>query len=399
MAVTADMVERPGGKARHISHTLPAWTYDNAEFFDLEREHIFMRTWQLVCHVSEVAEPGDYATLDLSGERVFVIRGQDGRLRAFFNVCRHRAHAVVKEQSGHCKNLIRCPYHGWTYDLAGNLKAVPHEKDFPGLDKAQYGLKPLDIEVFLGFVFTRLGGSGPRVAELMAPYRDELELYRIDEVQPIGKNWHEETGVDWKNVMDNFLEGYHIPTGHPGLYRLFGNHYEVETREGGVARAYSWMRDKPSTNWSERHYQKLLPPVEHLPEERRRAWVYYSMFPNLAFDLYPDLISYFQVLPTGPGQSVLRARAYGHPDKRREMRAARYLNMRINTQVYREDVRLTRSVQGGLASRSYSAGVLCAREACVKQFHDGIRAVLPVAGCIEPPEPGSMAGLDSQRAM
>ncbi len=82
MAVTADMVERPGGKARHISYTLPAWTYDNAEFFDLERKHIFMRTWQLVCHVSEVAEPGDYATLDLSGERAFVIRGQDGRLRA-----------------------------------------------------------------------------------------------------------------------------------------------------------------------------------------------------------------------------------------------------------------------------------------------------------------------------
>ena len=82
MAVTADMVERPGGKARHISYTLPAWTYNNAEFFDLEREHNFMRAGQLVCHVSEVAESGDCATLDLSGERAFVIRGQDGRPRA-----------------------------------------------------------------------------------------------------------------------------------------------------------------------------------------------------------------------------------------------------------------------------------------------------------------------------
>jgi phenylpropionate dioxygenase-like ring-hydroxylating dioxygenase large terminal subunit len=379
--------------ADDFSHmTLPGWTYHNAEFFELEKEYLFLSNWMLVCHVSEVKKPGDFATLRLMGERALVVRGEDGELRAFYNVCRHRAAAVVQGRTGSCSSTgIRCPYHGWVYGFDGSLKAVPAEATFPGLNKAEYGLKPLDLEVCLGFVFIRFRSVGPSVAERLAPYMAELAPYRLEEMEPFGELWAQDYDVDWKNAIDNYLEGYHVPVGHPGLYRLFGTRYDAEAREGYVSRAMHWLRDKPSSNWSERHYQKLLPEVSHLPEDRRRAWTYYTLLPNLGFDLYPDMIDFFQLIPAGPGKCRLRGRCYRlASDNRPEMKAAQFLNYRINTQVQREDDDLVRSVQAGLASESYSSGILSEKEVCLRQFHDMVREILPVARLPEPPEPGTM---------
>ena len=376
-----------------FSHlTLPGWTYNNAEFFELEKEHLFLSNWMLVCHVSEVPKVGDFATLRLLGERAFVVRGEDGELRAFYNVCRHRASAVVQGKNGTCSATgIRCPYHGWVYGLDGSLKAVPAEASFPGLKKENYGLKPIDIEVCLGFVFVRFRSVGPSVADRLAPYLAELVPYRIDEMVPSSEYWSVDYDVDWKNVIDNYLEGYHVPVGHPGLYRLFGSRYAAEARDGYVSRAMHWLRDKPSNIWSERHYQKLLPEASHLPEDRRRAWSYYTLLPNLGLDLYPDMIDFFQLIPTGPGKCRVRGRCYRLPGaESRELKAAQFLNMRINTQVQREDDDLVRSVQAGLASESYSSGILSDKEVCLRQFHEMVRDCLPVARLPEPPEPGSM---------
>jgi phenylpropionate dioxygenase-like ring-hydroxylating dioxygenase large terminal subunit len=232
----------------------------------------------------------------------------------------------------------------------------------------------------------------------MAPFAEELEAYRLEEMVPVGDYWTIEPGVDWKNIMDNYLEGYHVPVGHPGLYRMFGAHYEAEVRGGDVARHIHWLREKVSENWSERHYQKILPAIEHLPEERRRAWAYYTLQPNIAFDIYPDSIDFFHVVPLGPGKAKIRGRAYGLPDSSRGLKAARWLNWRINTQVQREDDELIRSVQAGLASESYSTGILSEKEIGVRQLHDLVRRELPVARLPEPPEPGSMATLNATLA-
>ena len=112
--------------ADDFSHmTLPGWVYSNAEFFELEKEYLFLSNWMIVCHISEVPKVGDFATLRLLGERALVIRGEDGELRAFYNVCRHRASAVVQGKNGSCSTAgIRCPYHGWLYGLDGSLKAA-----------------------------------------------------------------------------------------------------------------------------------------------------------------------------------------------------------------------------------------------------------------------------------
>ncbi|MEA2779818.1 MAG: hypothetical protein QOK29_1362 [Rhodospirillaceae bacterium] len=373
--------------------TLPAWTYDNAEFLALEKEWIFLRSWQLVGHVSELGRPGDFLRFDLLGESAIVLRDETGELRAFHNVCRHRAFRLLSDPAGRCDRFIRCRYHGFTYDLGGGLVAVPGEEHFEDLDKAEFGLVPVEMETFLGFVFIRfLPDEGPSVAEQFAPFREALALYRTEEMEPFGERSTQDIRADWKTAVDNNTEAYHVPVGHPGLQRLYGTTYSLEVQPLGVSRGGGRLRDRPSINWSERHYQRLLPDIAHLPGDRKRSWLYYSMFPNLAFDIYPDMIDFFQILPVSAGRSLSRSRSYALPDGRREMRAARYLNQRINRQVGLEDVHLVEGVQAGLGSRSYSIGRLSRKEARVKQFHDMIRARIPVAACIDMPEPGMVAG-------
>ena len=359
--------------------TLPAWTYADPAFFALERQEIFLKTWQLAGHVSELPRPGDYLRFDLLDQSAIVVRGEDGKLGAFHNVCRHRGFRLLDGPAGHCGRSIRCRYHGFTYDLAGALRQVPAEAEFAGLDKSCFGLRPVELEIFLGFIFVRFGGDGPGIAAQFAPYRAALELYRIPEMQPVGGHWTAEIRANWKVAIDNNIEGYHIAMAHPGLQRLYGPTYRHETQPLGVSHAGGRLVDRPSANWSERHYQKLLPDVGHLPAERKRAWLYYAMFPNLAFDIYPDMIDYFQILPVTPDRSRSRLRGFALPDNRPEMRAARYLNQRINAQVGREDVALVEGVQAGLASLGYGTGPLSGKEARVKQFHDMIRAAIPAA--------------------
>jgi phenylpropionate dioxygenase-like ring-hydroxylating dioxygenase large terminal subunit len=383
------------------TQTLPGWTYSSAEFFELEKRHLVLATWQVVCHISDLPRPGDFATLDMLGERGFVVRGEDGELRAFHNVCRHRAAAVVRGETGSCRQGLRCFYHGWTYGLDGRLKAIPGEAGFPGLDKSRFGLKPLQMEVWSGFVFVRFaaggskGGIGGSVAERLAPYAREIAAYRPAEMKPLGRSWEVEIAVDWKNVMDNYLEGYHVPVGHPGLFRLFGNSYAVEVQPGNVNRAVGHLRDKESANWSERHYQRLRPSAVHLDAELADSWRYYTLLPNIAFDVYPEFMDFFHVVPVAPGRARLRVRAYGLPGADRNLRAARRLVHRVNRLVQREDEELIASVQAGLATSAYGSGYFSEKEACLQQFHTLIRDTIPVARLAAPPKPGSMADVNA----
>jgi phenylpropionate dioxygenase-like ring-hydroxylating dioxygenase large terminal subunit len=320
-----------------------------------------------------------------------VLRGKDGELRAFHNVCRHRAHAVVQGQSGRCPGVLQCPYHGWTYNLDGTLKAVASEKTFAKLDKPDLGLKAIVLEVFQGFVFVRFDADGPGVAERMAPYAEELAHYRLPDMRPLERVWNDEIEVDWKNVWDNYLEGYHFATGHPGLSDLMGQDYDYEAGPHGTARLSHSMRAKPCKTWSARHYRTLLREAEHLPESMRRRWSYFFLFPGMAFDIYPDRMDFFRVLPSGPGKALLCSRSYALPDERREMRAARYLNSRLNMAVQSEDNNLTLSVQQGLASSSYTTGVTSDTEVILNAFQDWVREALPVARLDRAPAPGTVA--------
>jgi phenylpropionate dioxygenase-like ring-hydroxylating dioxygenase large terminal subunit/AcrR family transcriptional regulator len=374
-----------------IKLTLPGWAYHSAEFHELEREHLFLPSWQVVCHQSELPEAGDYVTFEFFGRRGFVVRGSDGAIRAFHNVCAHRAHAVVQGDRGHCAKHLTCPYHGWTYHLDGRNRSVSAPDTFPKFDRSQYGLKPIELEVFMGMVFVRFRGGEPTVAERMAPHVAELSHYAMDRMVPLDEPWTHELAIDWKNVVENYVEDYHFPMGHPGLSALMEAQYERESFTGGTMRLSHRMREKPLRSWSAQGYAKLLPVIEQLPEDLRRRWTYFGLYPNVFFDVYPEWLDYFHVLPLGPGRTLIRARSFGFPDDRREMKAARYLCARINSRVQMEDEVLTASVQRGLESGAYTQGILSSKEVVLAAFQDWIRERLPVARIVDRPAPGTMA--------
>lgn len=367
--------------------SLPAWTYRDAEFHAVEVERVFRASWQVVCHASDISAPGDWHTLDFCGESVIVVREADGGIRAFTNVCRHRGSRLVDGTKGCAKRLV-CPYHAWSYDLDGRLVGVPDAASYPSLDRERSGLAPVGLEEWHGFLFVRLeDDGGPSVAAMMAAYAAMIAPYRFADLKALGRVTLRPRAVNWKNVGDNYADALHVPVAHPGLTRLFGRNYGIEASDR-VDRMWGDLAEQESSRWSERLYQRLLPPAAHLPAEAQRRWLYFRLWPNIAFDIYPDQVDFMQWLPTGPTSCLIREISYAFPDRRREMRAARYLNWRINRQVNAEDTELIERVQAGMASRSFAAGPLSEKEVCLRNFCQRMRAIIPEARLDQPPPAG-----------
>ncbi len=397
-AVEARAPAPEAGADPGLRYTLPAWVYHSEEFHELEKEKLFMPSWQIVCHISELAKAGDYVSFECFGRRGFVIRDEKGTLRAFHNVCSHRAHAVVSGDRGQCAKHLTCAYHGWTYHLDGRNRSVSAPDTFAKFDRSKFGLKPVELEIFSGFVFIRFASGEPSVAERMEPHTAELAHYRIEQMVPLDDMWVHDVDIDWKNLVENYVEDYHFPMGHPGLSALMEAQYDREVLPGGTMRLSHQMREKPLKSWSAERYAKFLPTMEHLPEGMRRRWTYLGLFPNVFFDIYPEWLDFFQVVPLGPGRTRIRARSYGFVDDRREMKAARWLCTRLNARVQVEDEVLTASVQQGLSSGAYTRGILSDKEIVLAGFQDWIRARLPVTQLVQAPARGSAAARNAMLA-
>ena len=378
---------RPSAQPDEDGMSLPAWIYSDADFLEAERDAVFAGSWQIVCHVNDIPDAGDYHTLDFMGDKFVVVRDRAGVLRGFHNVCRHRATRLLDGDKGECRGAIVCPYHAWSYGYDGRLNTVPFRENFPDMDPARNGLATLELEVFLGFVFVRQRPGGPSVAEMMAPYRAELAPYRLPELVPQGRVTLRPRAVNWKNVGDNYSDALHITVAHPGLTRLFGRSYGSEA-QAWVDKMWGDMREEPSPHLSERLYQKFLPDVPHLPQTRQRSWTYYKLWPNMAFDIYPDQIDFMQFIPVSATETLIREIAYVLPDDRREMRAARYLNWRINRMVSIEGKALIEREQDGMASRSYMAGPLATTEHGLRSFGRKVRGLIPESRLERAPAPG-----------
>jgi phenylpropionate dioxygenase-like ring-hydroxylating dioxygenase large terminal subunit len=365
---------------------LPAWVYRHPELTRLEYERILKPSWQIACHVSQIPSPGDFVTFDVYSDSVVVLRDTNGTIRAHRNVCRHRGTRLL-EGAGKCLGRITCPYHGWSYRYDGSLLATPARDSFPSLNLLDYGLDPVPTEVALGFVWICLGTPLPPLpSQQWAPFAQELAPYQFEQLVPTQPLSLEYWDVDWKIAMDNYLESYHVPIGHPGLNRMFAPDYEDQRGSGNIARGISWMRQTPSPRWSERIYQRQVAQLTaHLPEPNRRSWRFYSCLPNLGIDVFPEQIDFFQVLPVAPGKALVRSAAFGLPDARPEMRRLRWLGNRINMEVNREDRRLCERLQRGIADSSYRPGPLSGIEQWMLQFHDLLRARIPEFALSAPP--------------
>lgn len=362
--------------------TLPSWTYTNETFFELEKKNLFLNNWQLICHVSNINAPGDYFTFDIFNERLIAVRNEDNEINVFHNVCSHRATKLLDDTNGNCGKRINCPYHAWSYDLSGNLKNVPHQEQFKNFNKADNGLRPVEMEIFQGFIFAKiLANNIPSVADQFKPYLKEIEPYNFESLQPLGRVTMRHRDVNWKQIADNYVDAMHIPIAHPGLSGLVGNSYgtEVSNNGGYIHKMWGDLNKTRKNILSNTLYKNFLPKVKNLSADKQMYWAYYRLWPNLAFDVYPDQMDFMQFIPISASKTIIREIPFALKDDRREMQAARYLNWRINRQVNSEDTQLINWVQEGMETSGFNKGPLAESEVCLIDSNNKIRKAIPVA--------------------
>lgn len=372
---------------------LPAWTYHSEALFALERERLFLTHWQLAGHECDIPAPGDWLSFDLLGERAVVMRGADGVLRAFHNLCRHRGARVVAGDAGHCKGSIVCPFHGWVYDLDGSLRGPARPSSFSDLDRTEFGLKPVEMEIFHGFVFLRLSpGPQPSVAELLAPFDADFAAYRVADVLPAGKTrWESDLPVNWKSVRDVDNEGYHVAMAHPGLQELYGRSYRDLNLANGLTVSVGWFGDVPGRCWSVRQYIRHSPDRPDLPKHLQRAWTYYGLFPNTVIAMTPEGVQFYQDLPLSVGMTRLTGRLYRHPGETRQARLARYLSYRIDRATSVEDRQLSIWSNESMKSAAFEGFHLSDLEYGLRCHHDGLSRLMPVMTLPEAPPDAEIA--------
>ena len=375
---------------------LPGWAYFSQELFELECETLFKTHWQFVCHVNEAADIGAYVTFDVAGERALVIRGHDGILRAFHNLCRHRGSRIVPDARGVCNKAMVCPYHGWAYNLDGGLRGIANRDTFPPMQAEKWGLKPLEMEIWNGLVFIRFqAGPQPAVAEILARFDDEIAPYDLANMVPTDSNSMDDLlPVNWKSVRDVDNEGYHVRQAHPGLHQLYGNGYFDEPYANGTSRSVGTFNEAYGHRWSVRKYREILPEADNLPREQQRQWIYFGMFPNFVLGLYPDSVIYYQEVPQSAEQTVQRGMCYRRRDESREMKAARYLSGRIDRDTADEDQMLMVWSCEATKSSAYDGVIFSDLEYGVKTYHDHLRQLLPVMAQPVPPDSGQIALLN-----
>ena len=366
---------------------LPAWTYHSQALFDLERDQLFLTHWQVVGHVGDMPAAGDWITFDLLGERAVIMRGNDGVVRAFHNLCRHRGARVVDGAKGHCKGAIVCPFHGWVYNLDGSLRGAARPSSFGEMKREEFGLKPIEMEIFHGFIFIRFkAGPQPAVAELLAPYEADFAAYRLDRLLPVRNlDWSAELPVNWKSVRDVDNEGYHVALAHPSLQELYGRTYRDLHLKDGLSVSIGWFDEGLARGWSVKNYVRISPPRPELPAHLQKAWTYYGLFPNAVFAVTPEGAQFYQEIPIGPGRTRISGRMYRWPDESRQTRIARYLAFRIDRDTSAEDQQLSIWSNESMKSEAFEGFHLSDLEYGLRRHHDGLRRVLPVVTLAEPP--------------
>ncbi|MBX3185478.1 MAG: aromatic ring-hydroxylating dioxygenase subunit alpha [Labilithrix sp.] len=340
--------------------TIPGSWYTDRRIGELERKTVFSRTWQLVGRAEQVAEPGQYLTAEVGGERVLVVRGHDGVLRAFFNVCRHHAAAVMTECAGKVDRL-RCPYHGWTYGLDGALKSVTELDGARGFAMGENGLVPLAVATWELFVFVHLDPDPPPIDDwLGARLRDQVSRLRLGDLHFAGRReWT--LACNWKVFVDNYLDGgYHVPFLHKGLSSVLSfKDYTIDCFDRVCLQSSPIDAEKVGAEKAGAMTASV----------RRGQAHYYWLYPNLMLNAYEGYLDTNLVVPLGDDRMKVVFDFY-FADVSPAVAERNAQSMDVSARIQDEDHAICESVQKGLASRAYDAGRLSPRrEAGENLFH------------------------------
>ena len=336
--------------------TLTADAYIHPAVFDDEISRIFSRAWQLVGHHDQVAKAGDFFTTEVAGEPLLLVRTSSGELNGFYNVCRHRAGPPATGCGS--RKLFRCGYHGWTYDLNGKLISAPEFEGQPGFTAADFSLTPTKTEEWFNLVFASLDPSAPAMSSQLSELSVQFRKFPFEKMQRLERRTYE-MHCNWKTYIDNYLEGYHLPSVHPGLNReLDYGSYMVEPHASYV-RQFSPMRGAQPGDEAARLYSSA---PDGLTTD------YFWVFPNWMLNCYPDNVQINMIYPLSSQRTQAVFEWYVLPELLGNSEAMRSIEFSHQTQL--EDIAICETVQKNLHSRSYQRGRYSIKqEAGVHAFH------------------------------
>jgi Rieske 2Fe-2S family protein len=362
-----------------LIRTLPGRYYTDPAVFAAEQSAIFETLWYCAVRSAELARPGDFRTVGVGAESVLVSRGRDGALRAFLNVCRHRGARLCTEESGTVRRAFQCPYHAWTYDLDGRLLAAPNLTSMPDIDRVEYGLRPVHLREWLGYVWvslaarplsfedTVIGAATERLGSAEA-----IGNYRVDELA-VGRRIRYDVRANWKLIVENFMECYHCATIHPELTEVLpefadgyaAQYYVGHGAEFGAGIDGFTVDGRPG-----------FPQLAHIAAEQDRRYYAITVKPQVFVNLVPDHVILHRMYPMAVDRTVVECDWLYAPEVvagGQDVSHSVELFHRVNQQ----DFAACERCQPAMGSRAYvEGGVLVPSEHHIGAFHDWVRAAL-----------------------
>jgi len=349
------------------AHSIPSTWYRDPRVETLERGRVFGDSWQLVARADQLVGPGDFVTVEVAGEPLLVLRDEVGELRAFFNVCRHRAACVLGERQGTVRRL-RCRYHGWTYDLRGQLRGTPEFDGVEEFRREDHGLAPVSVDRWGPLIFVHLGVAPPPLRTWLEPIPTHLRA--LDDLRFFERKEYV-LACNWKVFVDNYLDGgYHVNSVHPALGSVLQySEYRTECFAATSLQSSPLRSGDPATDASASDTRK--------GDLARYAWA----FPNVMVNLYAGVMDTNVVLPLGPDRCRVVIDFYFAQRDGAEGQAFAARSVELGHRIQLEDVGICEDVQRGLGSRSYSTGRFSVRrEVAVHHFHRLLAARLQGPG-------------------
>jgi phenylpropionate dioxygenase-like ring-hydroxylating dioxygenase large terminal subunit len=387
-----DGIRRAAALPLDRATTIPAQAYTSEEFFEWEVEHVLRAGWQCLAHISQIPAPGDFLNVDLLGEPLIVVHAKDGSIRVLSRVCPHRSMDIMPADFGYpghnadessdgnpkCGNtrLFLCPYHSWTFELDGRLKACPEMHEAGEFCRDDFALKTFRCEIWQGFVFVNLDGNAtPLMAELSEMATD-LESFRLSELKlVIAREWA--CPFNWKVLAENFMESYHhLGIHHKTLQPLMpARDTWTEQERRRYVRAHLPYKDTVREDFlafeKKADFSEALPPLPFLNSEQKSEWGLFLVHPTFLLATAPDRVIWYRLLPLGPNRLDLLTTVLVAPDTTRlkNFEKLRSLAAEQLTAFHLEDMEVCTAVQRGLYASGWQPGRLSHLEMPVWLFH------------------------------
>jgi len=346
---------------------LPAAAYLDDEVLAWERRHLFAGAWVCVGRADELGATGTRRALAVGDDTVLLVRGDDGRLRGFFNVCQHRAHELAPCGSTSTHRSIHCPYHGWRYALDGTLLSTPRFEAPDGFDTAEHGLVPVAVEEWHGWVMVNVSGGAPAVGEFFAGIEPIVAPYEPERLV-VGATHSYEIEANWKVVVENYQECFHCPNIHPELCRVSPSTSGENYVDHGGMWVGGWQELMSHAVTMSLDGSSGAEPLRGLDAETRRRIEYLGLAPNLLVSLHPDYVMTHRLEPVAPGRTAIECQWLFSPESVGRDGFDPSFAVDFWDLTNRQDWAACEGVQRGAASRGYHQGPFGADEDAVAQF-------------------------------